>query len=73
MLRRYALIAGQSKPIIGLNMFTKNSSSLRRLGVILAGIAVMGLSSCSSQPVKPADAMPGKGRTQPLRLAGHQQ
>jgi beta-galactosidase len=40
-------------------MFTKNSSSLRRLGVILAGVAAIGFSSCSSQPVKPADAMPG--------------
>jgi beta-galactosidase len=40
-------------------MFTTNNSSLRRLGAMLAGVAVMGLSSCSSQPVKPADAMPG--------------
>src|ERR1035438_1791880 len=38
-------------------MLINNVSALRGLGAIVVGAAILGLSSCSSQPVIPTDAM----------------
>ena len=45
----------KSNPIIEMNMCGKNGSAFRGLGVLLASVAVIGLSSCFSSPAAPAE------------------
>ena len=45
----------KSNPIIEMNMCGKNGSPFRGLGVLLASVAVIGLSSCFSSPAAPAE------------------